>query len=255
MRIHTRAALLATTGALLCLPSQAAASADGVIVEFRSNATVAQIASLTQRVGAGQVTDKIRGTNAVVSKHQRARTARRCARALRARHLCGEEQDSAHAGDAERLAVQRPLRPQQHGPDRRHERRRHRRARGLGRRRARRLPRHRRGQGRHRRHRNSDGASGPERQGRQLRAVAGHPADLRRHDSGRLVRRRQRPRHPRRGHDLGEREQRHRRDGRLVQLAAHDLQGAGRRSGHRKHRRRRQLHHGGRTTRARRSSR
>ena len=66
MRIHTRAALLATTAALLCVPSQAAASADGVIVEFRSGASATQIASLTQRVGAGQVTGKIRGTDAVV---------------------------------------------------------------------------------------------------------------------------------------------------------------------------------------------
>ncbi|MDX6585807.1 MAG: thermitase [Solirubrobacterales bacterium] len=66
MRVHTRAALLATTAALLCVPSQAAASADGVIVEFRSGATAAQIVSLTQRVGAGQVTGKIRGTDAVV---------------------------------------------------------------------------------------------------------------------------------------------------------------------------------------------
>ncbi len=66
MRIHTRAALLATTVALLCVPSQAAADADGVIVEFRPGATVGQIASLTQRVGAGEVTGKIRGTDAVV---------------------------------------------------------------------------------------------------------------------------------------------------------------------------------------------
>jgi thermitase len=66
MRVHTRAALLATTAALLCVPSHAAASADGVIVQFRSDATAAQIVSLTQRVGAGQVIDKIRGTDAVV---------------------------------------------------------------------------------------------------------------------------------------------------------------------------------------------
>ena len=66
MRVHTRAALLATTAALLCVPSQASADADGVIVEFRPDTTVAQIASLTQQVGAGQVTDRIRGTDAVV---------------------------------------------------------------------------------------------------------------------------------------------------------------------------------------------
>ena len=66
MRMHTRAALLASMVAALFAPAQASAAADGVIVDFRSGATVAQIASLTQQAGAGQVTGKIRGTDAVV---------------------------------------------------------------------------------------------------------------------------------------------------------------------------------------------
>ncbi len=66
MRLHTRAALLATTAVAALAPAQASADSNGVIVEFRSGATADKIASLTQRVGAGQVTDKIRGTDAVV---------------------------------------------------------------------------------------------------------------------------------------------------------------------------------------------
>ena len=106
--------------------------------------------------------------------------------------------------DAERPALPRALRPEQHRPDRRRRRRRHRRPRGLGRRRARRVPVDRRRQGRDRRHRDHPDPRGPRRQDRRLRPVASPGRDHRRR-----VPRRQRPRHARRGHDHREREQRH----------------------------------------------
>ena len=187
MRIHTRAALLATTAALLCVPTQAAASADGVIVKFRSGATAAADRR-ADPAGRRWARSPTRSEEPTRSSSAPA-TPRKLAAALErsgARRLRGEEQDSSHAGDAERFALQQPLRPEQHRPDRRHERRRHRRARGLGRRRARRLPVDRRG----RRSASSTPASSPSHPdlaGKVANCAQshGHPADLLRHDPGR----------------------------------------------------------------------
>ena len=81
-------------------------------------------------------------------------------------------------------------------------------------------------------------ARGPGGQDRRLRlrAAADEPR-ARRH-----LQRRQRPRHARRGHDRGQGQQRRRRRGRLLQLQPRDLQGA-ERGRLRHHRRRRELHH------------
>jgi len=66
MRNRTRAALLATVGALLFVPSQASASADGVIVKFRSGTSNAQTAALLGRLDLGQVTGKVLKQGSVV---------------------------------------------------------------------------------------------------------------------------------------------------------------------------------------------
>ena len=128
----------------------------------------------------------------------------------------------ARPGHAERRPLRRALRLQQHRPGRRRGRRRHRRARGLGPARARRLP----GDRRRRRSASSTPASTrpttrtcPARPWTARSRVASAASRRLQIQEGTL-RRRQRPRHPRGRHDRGQGQQRRRRGGRVVQLAA-----------------------------------
>ncbi len=77
MRKFSRAALLATVGALICVPAQASAKADGVIVKFRSGTSAAEIATLAQQAGAGQITDRVRKQGSVVLAAKRPGKAAR----------------------------------------------------------------------------------------------------------------------------------------------------------------------------------